>query len=446
MIRRTKIAPRSLALAGAMLCASAWSAQAAPTAADTGEGFFHRSTLTGDWGGNRTRLAARGVTIVGSEVVDSVYNTSGGTHDAGRAAGQFLLGVTVDTDKAWDHPGGKLQLTVTNRHGNNLAVDTGMGLLQPMQSIYGRGEIWRLTDFWYEQSFNDGATALKVGRVTHGEDYGVTPCGNISNVILCGPASSQIVGTYLYNSPVSSWGARLRQRIAPELYVHLGVIESNPENLRDSKGFYLGHGGATGTIYAAELQWTPTFGAHHDLPGTYKLGGWYDSSNSDDITRDSNGDYPWASGLAAARVGHHAGVHANVLQQLIAPQADGSHGLSVVANLALADRATNKLRGKAAVILSYTGPLPGRPQDDVTFGVGQVFVNSRVTGMQEAQNSADLRTGSPQRAETAAEVNYGYRVSPAVTLRPGVQFVRNPGGRRDQQDVLAASLKLVFTL
>lgn len=446
MNRRTPSAPCSLAVAIVLLCASAWSAQAAAPLAESGGDFFHRTTLTGDWNGARTRLAERGVSFVGSEVVDAVYNTSGGTHDAGRAAGQFLLGITVDTEKAWGHPGGKLQLTVTNRHGNNLAVDTGMGLLQPMQSIYGRGEIWRLTDFWYEQSFNEGATALKVGRLTHGEDYGATPCGNISNVTLCGPASSQIVGTYLYNSPVSSWGMRLRQRIAPQLDLNIGVIESNPDNLRDSHGFYLRHAGATGTIYAAELQWTPVFGARRDLPGTYKVGGWYDTSNADDISRDPNGTYPWASGLAAARVGHHAGVHANVQQQLIAPREDGAHGLSVVANLALADHATNKLRGKAAVILSYSGPLPGRPQDDVTFGVGQVFVNHRVTASQAAQNAVELRSGSPQRAETAAELNYGYKVSPALTLRPGVQFVRHPGGRRDQQDVVAASLKLVVAL
>lgn len=446
MNRRTPSAPCALAVAIVLLCTSAWSAQAAAPLAESSGDFFHRTTLAGDWNGARALLAERGVSFVGSEVVDAVYNTSGGTHDAGRAAGQFLLGITVDTEKAWGHPGGKLQLTVTNRHGNNLAVDTGMGLLQPMQSIYGRGEIWRLTDFWYEQSFNEGATALKVGRLTHGEDYGATPCGNISNVTLCGPASSQIVGTYLYNSPVSSWGMRLRQRIAPQLHLNIGVIESNPDNLRDSHGFYLRHAGATGTIYAAELQWTPVFGARRDLPGTYKVGGWYDTSNADDISRDPNGAYPWASGLAAARVGHHAGVHANVQQQLIAPREDGAHGLSVVANLALADRATNKLRGKAAVILSYSGPLPGRPQDDVTFGVGQVFVNSRVTASQAAQNAVELRSGSPQRAETAAELNYGYKVSPALTLRPGVQFVRHPGGRRDQQDVVAASLKLVVAL
>jgi len=75
-----------------------------------------------------------------------------------------------------------------------------------------------------------------------------------------------------------------------------------------------------------------------------------------------------------------------------------------------------------------------------------VFVNSRVTASQAAQNAVELRSGSPQRAETAAELNYGYKVSPALTLRPGVQFVRHPGGRRDQQDVVAASLKLVVAL
>ncbi|WP_177497614.1 MULTISPECIES: carbohydrate porin [Gammaproteobacteria] len=408
--------------------------------------FWNRSTLTGDWGGLRHRLAEDGVTFTGSEVVDSVHNFNGGTREAGRAAGQFLLGVTIDTDKAWGHPGGKLQVTLTNRHGNNLSNDANLGLLQPLQSIYGRGEIWRLSDFWYEQSFNDGATALKFGRVTHGEDYGATPCGNISNVVLCGPASSQIVSGYLYNLPVSSWGVRLRQRLAPTLHVNLGVIESNPVNLSEDRGFYLGTGGATGTIYAAELQWTPTFGSRHDLPGTYKVGGWYDTSNSNNIVYDVNGEYQAVSGGEFARENHHAGFHANVVQQLLAPRADGSHGLTVVGNLAVTDRATNRLHSKAALIFSFTGPLPGRPKDDVTLGIGQVSVNNRVSRSQRAQNEAGLRQASPQDHEQAAELNYGYKLTPAATLRPGFQYVRHPGGLGDRDDILVASLKLVFAL
>ncbi len=54
-----------------------------------------------------------------------------------------------------------------------------------------------------------------------------------------------------------------------------------------------------------------------------------------------------------------------MVQQLIAPEADGAHGLSIVGNLAIADRETNRLRSKAAVILSYTGLIPGRAKDDV---------------------------------------------------------------------------------
>jgi porin len=436
----------------ALLCGSALASLAAgadaqqQNVAPSNDSISQRALLTGSWDGLRTRLADAGYTVTGSEVVDSVHNYTGGDREMSRAAGQFLFGLTIDTDKAWGHPGGKVQLTVTNRHGRNLSNDANLGLLQPMQSIYGRGEIWRLADFWYEQTFNDGATALKVGRVTHGEDFGATPCGNVSNVVLCGPASSQIVSGYLYNLPVSSWGMRLRQRLATNLHLNVGVIESNPVNLREDRGFYLGTGGATGTIYATELQWTPSLGAAGNLPGTYKIGAWYDTSNSDNVAYDIHGDYTLLSGLPAARENHHVGFHGNVVQQLVAPRADGSHGLNVVANLAVTDRASNKLRSKMAMILSYTGPIPGRPRDDVTFGIGQVTVNNHVTRAQRAQQDAGLRLLDPQKNEVAAELNYGFRITPAATIRPGLQFVRNPGGQRDRGDILAASLKLVLAL
>lgn len=402
---------------------------------------------TADWNGQRTRLANAGFVFTAAEVVDAATLLDGDPDKTGRAAGQLALGATIDTHNAWGLPqGGRLQATITNRQGNSLTNDAGLGLLQPAQTAYGRGTIWRLSQFWYEQSFDDGATALKFGRVTHSEDYGATPCGNVMNLTLCGPASSQIVNGYLYNFPVSSWGARLRQRLAPDVHVNLGVIESNPVNLELSQGFYLGTSGATGTIYAGELQWTPKFGVYGDLPGTYKIGGWYDSSDADDIVQDVNGDYQALTGLAFARRGRHSGVHANVQQQLIAPELDGSHGLSVVANFAMADRGTNRLRAKAAVILAYTGAIVGRPRDDLTFGIGASFVNDRVSDAQRAQNEAGLRSGAVQDAEIAVELNYGYRAASWLTIRPGLQYIRHPAGRADRDEVIVAGLKLGFTL
>lgn len=464
MTKTRPFAARSLALCGGALAAvlvAAGSAQAqtqpsvpsnAPAQAVTSQvaatqpGLWDRPLLTGDWGGARTRLADNGVTFTLNEVVDAVHNFNGGNRKESRAAGQLFLGATIDTGKAWGLEGGKIQATIFNRQGNSLTNDAGLALLQPVQTIYGRGTIWRLGQLWYEQSFNDGGTALKLGRVTHGEDFGATPCGNMMNLILCGPASSQIVSGYLYNMPVSSWGGRLRQRITPELHLNLGVIESNPENLREDRGFYLGTQGATGAIYAGELQWTPKFGANHNLAGAYKIGGWYDSSDSNNIVYDVNGDYQAVTGLAFAREGHHSGVHANVQQQLIAPEVDGSHGLTLVGNLAIADRETNKLRAKTAVILTYTGLVPGRAKDDVTFGAGAAIVNGRVTDAQQAQNDAGLRTGDPQDTEYAFELNYGYKLTPAITVRPGVQYIHNPGGQSDRDGIVVGGVKLVFNL
>lgn len=441
-------------MTAALLAANGAVAQTAPppqattaqAAAATVPSLWERPYLTGDWGGARTRLRDRGVAITANEVVDAGYNFDGGTRSDFRAAGQLYLSAAVDAGKAWGLEGGKFQVTLMNRQGNSLANDVGLNLLQPVQTIYGRGTIWRLSNLWYEQSFNEGATQVKFGRITHGDDFGATPCGNVNLLHLCGPASSQIVSGYLYNLPVSSWGVRLRQRITPEVHVNLGVIESNPVNLREDRGFYLGTDGATGTIYAGELQWTPKFGANNELPGTYKIGGWIDTSDSNNVVFDVNGDYQALTGQAFAREERHTGIHANVVQQLIAPETDGSGGLTVVGNLALADQATNRMRSKAAVILSYTGLFPGRAKDDVTFGVGAVSMNDRVTDAQEAQIAAGLRTEAAQETEVGVELNYGYRLTPAITVRPGIQYIHNPGGRSDREDITLGSIKLVFNL
>lgn len=444
-MRRT---PAIALLGGLMTAALATSAiaQTPHTAVSGTSDIWRRSQLTVDWGGWRTQLADHGVIFTGTELLESVHNFNGGVRNETRAAGQLWLGATIDTEKAWGGPGGKLQITLTQRHGNSLTNDAGLDLLQAVQTLYGRGEIWRLSQFWYEQTVNGGATQVKLGRLTHGEDFGASPCGNVSNFTLCGAASSQVVSGYLYNIPVSAWGVRLRQRITPRLHANLEIMESNPVNLREDHGFYLGTAGATGVIYAGELQWTPTLGSSGDLPGTYKIGGWYDTSDSDNVVTDAGGGRQAVTGLPFARENHHSGIHANMLQQLVAPRADGSHELSVAANLALVDLRTNRLGGKAAVIFSRTGLFAGRARDDLTFGVGAVFMNPRVTDLQQAQRDAGLRADAAQDIQYSAELNYGYRLTPAITLRPGLQFIHNPGGRSDRDDIFVGGLKLSLAL
>jgi carbohydrate-selective porin OprB len=66
-----------------------------------------------------------------------------------------------------------------------LSDDARLGTLQQVQEVFGRGQTLRLTQFWYDQKFIDGAIDWKIGRITFGEDFAAFSC-DFQNLTLCG--------------------------------------------------------------------------------------------------------------------------------------------------------------------------------------------------------------------------------------------------------------------
>jgi len=113
--------------------------------------------VLGDWGGLRTRLYQDGVDFQLGFTTEAAYNTTGGDSKLLRNADQFNLGATFDFDKLFGWNGGRFQVTVTDRNGDNLSADANLGTLMQVQEIYGRGNTFRWTQFWYDQLLFDGA-------------------------------------------------------------------------------------------------------------------------------------------------------------------------------------------------------------------------------------------------------------------------------------------------
>jgi porin len=98
------------------------------------------------------------------------------------------FGTTFDLTKLGVVPGGTIQITWTDRNGSNLSDDAGLGTLLQVQEVFGRGQTLRLTQFWYDQNFIDGAVDWKIGRITFGEDFASFSC-DFQNLTFCGATS-----------------------------------------------------------------------------------------------------------------------------------------------------------------------------------------------------------------------------------------------------------------
>ena len=54
-----------------------------------------------------------------------------------------------------------------------------------VQEIYGRGETWRLSEFWFQQTWFNDRLLWKVGRLAEGETFGSFNC-HFQNLTFCG--------------------------------------------------------------------------------------------------------------------------------------------------------------------------------------------------------------------------------------------------------------------
>ena len=418
-----------------VLVALAAGFQSAPApAADDGH-------LLGDWGGARTRLADRGITFDIGYDSELAHNVSGGDRELTRHADQWKFGTTLDLETLWGWRGASFQAVMTHRSGDNLSVDAGLGTNQQVQEIHGRGQTWHLTTFALDQQFLDGRLQWRIGRLTVGGDFASFSC-HFQNLTFCGSQPGNIVGDYWVNWPTSQWATVLKLDTGRQTYVQLGAYQVNPRYIDDEyarrNGWKLDFpSGTTGALIPLELGWTP---GHDGLPGSYKVGGWYDTSGGDDLRLDRDRRPLALTGGEPLQRDARYGAYLNFEQQ-VSGQAEGS-GTHVFLNISQADRATAATDRQVSLGIRHVGPF-GREDDMLGIAVGATHANPRAAEHQRLYNRLHPDDAAPvlHGNEYVAELLYAWRPLPAVTIRPNLQYVVRPGATSEHGDVFVAGLK-----
>jgi porin len=365
------------------------------------------ATLTGDWGGLRTRLHDMGVDINSQykeEAVGSVYGGLGPNRWA--QAGEFDLGATIDAGKLWHIPGGVMQITLTERQGE---APPG-GLLQQSIEVYGRGNILRLTEFWWRQKLLDDKLTIKFGRIPQG-DFNNFSCDFV-NLTFCGAPTGNIRGDIWFNWPIAQWTAWARYDFG-DFDAMAGVNEVNPSDLdlQFSPGWFCC---ATGAMGHAQFDWTPTFGPNK-LVGHYQIGVWDSSAPVPDVLFGSS-----------LQRGGSSGFYLQGVQQITGSATydrdvgyKNHRGLGAFFNFAAADRATSALDNQFTLGLTYAGPLSQRPDDSLGLAFGRTHYNSRA---------------ATPGAEYPIEAFYSIQATPWWDVRPDFQYIVHPGGLAHARD------------
>jgi len=425
-------------------CAAALAVSSAAFANDTD----FQPGLTGDWNGARTYLKTEGWQFQVKGVFEGAWNPSGGDHPSATGANELDFAALADLGKLIGDDGGSIEANVTKRFGANLVDAAGLNSLMQVQEIYGRGQMWRLTQLSFEQNLFNKAIDIEFGRMNPGADFDVIPC-NFENLTFCGSTPGNVDGDYWFNSPVSQWGARLKVNVGDTVGLGVGIYQVNPKNL--AHGFNFDFSGGDGELIPFELEWKPSLAG---LQGDYQIGGWHSSMQAPDVFYDVNRDPLSITGLPALMDHGRDGFFLDARQQITgeAPPksaAAGSYGkgLTLFAKYMQSDRRTSMMDRQFAVGATYKGALASRPDDEIALAFGGTHVNDRVADGEKLFNAAGGAPSQPvQHTEYVTELDYRAIVAKGAELSPNLQYIVDPGGVSARKDVFVAGLKATLTL
>ena len=401
-------------------------------------GLWERANLLGDLGGVRTSLADRGITFGLTETSEVFGNYSGGVRQGAIYEGLTQFGLGIDTEKLFGWQGGTFNVTGYQIHGRGLSannLDNNLNSVSGIEAL--RGTL--LFELWYEQVMFDKKVAIRVGQLSADQEFMLSQyAGLFLNCTFGWPTFPSVdLPSGGPSFPLATPGVRMKFAPRDDLAVLLGVFNGDPAGpgpgiaqQRDSSGtdFRL----HDGVFVIAELQYAINSGDDAaGLPGTYKLGAWYNSENFADQRTDALGlslAAPAAAGsLGRSRRGNWS-IYAIADQLVSRREGTKDQGLGAFARIMGAPGDRNLLNFYFDAGVTYKGLIPGRASD--TLGLAFAFARISDTAAKlDFDTAAYAGQDLPiRRHEAVLELTYQAQIAPWWQVQPSAQYIFSPNG------------------
>ncbi|RDJ98833.1 carbohydrate porin [Paraburkholderia lacunae] len=407
-------------------------------------GFWNRPTMLGDMGGLRPWLGKYGVTFTLTETSELLGNVRGGLDRGVAYDGLTTATVQVDTQKAFGLPGGQFNVSALQIHGRNLSADK-LGTLNTASGIEAQ-DTTRLWELWYQQSFLNKRVDVKIGQQSIDQEFITSTYSALFVNTMFGwpalPSYDMPNGGPAY--PLSALGVRVRGQITPSLTALAGVFDGDPlgndQNNKSGTNFNLHNS----TLFIGELQYAINQPADGEmvgaggggLPGTYKIGVWYNNGRFADQRYDNTGlslADPASTGVAARHHGDYS-FYAVADQMIWRPNPDEARSLGVFARVigAPGDRNLVSLAANLGIVLK--APFAGRDNDSAGLALTYIKVGSHAHGLDEDNLAFSGGPYGVRTSETTLEATYQYQVNPWWTLQADAQYTFNAGAGQNPSD------------
>jgi porin len=407
-----------------------------------------RSTLLGDAGGFRTKLASVGLSFGIQDTNEVFGNVTGGVKTGAAYDGVTLMSVGLDTQAAFGWEGGTFNVSAWNIRGRSLSADNLL-VLQTVSGIEA-APTTRLWEAWYQQAFLDDKVDVKLGQQSLDQEFITSQGSSLFLNTMMGwpmvPSADLYAGGPAY--PLSSLGVRLRVRPNENLTLLGGVFQDNPpggpfnadSQLLGSTRWGGNFNLRTGALMIAEVQYAinqPVTGQlvtpdqkPGGLPGTYKLGAWFDTAPFYSQQYDNTGlslANPASTGVPETQW-HNFSLYGVMDQVVWQPDAEAPQAVGVFARVMGAPGDRNLVNFSVNAGATLKAPLPTRDNDTLGVGFGFAKVSGGAVALDQAMNYYSGSFGPVRSSETFLEVTYQIQATPWWTVQPDFQYFFTPGG------------------
>jgi porin len=388
--------------------------------------FWTRSTLTGDWGGVRNDLAAKGVTFNMS--LTQVYQgiVSGGKDEAWKYGGRGDLTFNLDTQKLGLWPGGHFAVEVDGNFADS--VNGLTGALNPVNTnqIFPMptGDNLNVPNVSFMQFFSPYAGVV-LGKLAL-----LTPTSGDMNEFAHGKGDTQFMnGAFNINPvtlltvPYSALGAGLI--ILPTKDPHAAIIgfsvlQSNGK--ANTSGFDDLRSDQLSFVGEARVR-TDFFG----LTGHQLIGGGY--SNKDFTSLDQSLRFFIENHSIEEKSGSW-NIYYNFDQYLYEPKKGSGQGIGIFGRFGASDGNPNPMHYFYSIGIGGKGIIPGRLLD--RFGLGYYYVD-----VKSPKFTGPHATREFLRDEYGFEAFYSIAITPWAHFTPDIQVIR--GAQKQKIDGGAVS-------
>ena len=417
--------------------------------------WFDQKTMTGDWAGERIRLQNEGINIFGHYLEDSAGNPVGGRASTVRYAHELALGADVNFAQLTGKNIGIFHVLLTERAG--LGIGQQLPTLNSPQEIFGSGETIRFTRLSFERQFGRYVDA-EIGWINTENDFAQSTmhwgmnlyCQFETNAVCGMPQALASNSGYGYY-PTAHPGAYVK--IFPfgdeRMLVSAGIYNVDPTISNTGYAWKLGLHGTTGVYLPFQIGWhfggTDTHGA---LPTNIKFGGYWDTSEVNNVYSQFQGFQPSGVNVGALPIEKIRGRYGGWFegdQMLQRDTADPNRSTVAFLSFTWGDPRTAIAPYYITWGIVRKGTFKNRPNDTFSIGGKFNFVNPKLgiyAAALQQQGYGDIYKPS---GEHAGEINYGYRPSPWLTLRPGLQYIWHPGGTNRYANALLIDMEMGVT-